>query len=216
MKMKIIAINGSPRKNWNTRSLLKKALEGAESVGAETELINLYELDYKGCVGCLGCKLKEGGNYGHCIKNDDLKSVLERIKNCDGIILGSPIYLGDITAALRAFWERFIFQYISYDNLGGSLFNGKLKTAFIYTMNASDDKVKQFKLNEVFNKYEQGLKRHFEYTGTVVSTETLQIDNYSKYHMAAANEEKRIQRRKTVFIDDCNKAYELGKAIASK
>ncbi len=50
--MKVIALNGSPRKNFNTGTLLKKALEGAESEGADTELINLYDLDYKGCNSC--------------------------------------------------------------------------------------------------------------------------------------------------------------------
>ena len=54
--MKIIAINGSPRENKNTGTLLKKALEGAESCGAEIEFINLYDLDYKGCISCFACK----------------------------------------------------------------------------------------------------------------------------------------------------------------
>lgn len=59
--MKIIAVNGSARKNRNTSILLKKALEGAESTGAQIELVNLYDLEYKGCTGCLGCKVK--GEY---------------------------------------------------------------------------------------------------------------------------------------------------------
>ena len=54
--MKAIAINGSPRKDWNTATLLKKSLEGAASVGAETELINLYFLSFKGCYSCFACK----------------------------------------------------------------------------------------------------------------------------------------------------------------
>ncbi len=50
--MKVIAINGSPRKRWNTATLLEKALEGAASQGAETELIHLYDIDFKGCTSC--------------------------------------------------------------------------------------------------------------------------------------------------------------------
>ena len=53
--MKAIAINGSPRKKWNTAILLENALKGAESEGAETEIINLYDLDYKGCKSCFAC-----------------------------------------------------------------------------------------------------------------------------------------------------------------
>ena len=56
--MKAIAINGSPRRNWNTDTLLKKALKGADSVGAETELIHLYNLNFKGCNSCFFCKIK--------------------------------------------------------------------------------------------------------------------------------------------------------------
>ncbi len=50
--MKVFAFNGSPRKEWNTATLLKKALKGAEPPGAETELVHLYDLKYKGCISC--------------------------------------------------------------------------------------------------------------------------------------------------------------------
>jgi multimeric flavodoxin WrbA len=54
--MKAIGVNGSPRKKWNTATLLKKALEGAASEGAKTGLVHLYDLDYKGCISCFACK----------------------------------------------------------------------------------------------------------------------------------------------------------------
>jgi len=57
--MLAIAMNGSPRKKWNTATLLEKALEGAASQGAETELVHLYDLNYKGCISCFACKLKK-------------------------------------------------------------------------------------------------------------------------------------------------------------
>ena len=62
--MKVIAINGSPRKNWNTAKLLENALEGAKNKGADTELIHLYDLQYKGCRSCLVCKRKNTKSYG--------------------------------------------------------------------------------------------------------------------------------------------------------
>ena len=64
--MKVIGINGSPRKNCNTATMVKKALDGAQSKGAKTELIHLYDLDYKGCKSCFACKLKDGKSYGIC------------------------------------------------------------------------------------------------------------------------------------------------------
>ena len=58
--MNVIGINGSPRKQWNTATLVGKALEGAEVQGATTELIHLFDLDFKGCISCFACKKKRG------------------------------------------------------------------------------------------------------------------------------------------------------------
>ena len=115
--MKVYAINGSPRKNKNTATLLNKALEGvkASNPDAETEVINLYDLNYTGCKSCFACKLIGGKSYGKCAIKDDLYEVLEKLSQADGIIFGSPIYLGQITAQLQGFFERFIFQYLVYD-----------------------------------------------------------------------------------------------------
>jgi multimeric flavodoxin WrbA len=77
--MKLLAINGSPRKKWNTAMLLENALEGAASKGAETELVHLYDLTYTGCTSCFACKLKGGKSYGKCAVNDGLTPVLEKI-----------------------------------------------------------------------------------------------------------------------------------------
>lgn len=207
--MKIVAVNGSPRKNWNTHILLCKALEGAEAAGAQTELVNLYDLEYKGCISCLACKVKNGKSLGRCVVNDGLKPLLDAIHTSDGLILGSPIYFGDVTAMMRAFWERLIFQHLNYDDYSKPFFTGNLRTAFIYTMNVNEGYY-----DELFKKYEAVLSSYFKYTGTLQSTETLQVNDYSKYHMASWNESERHKRRKEVFPIDCEKAYDLGKLIA--
>ncbi|MDR2657827.1 MAG: flavodoxin family protein, partial [Oscillospiraceae bacterium] len=69
---KVIAINGSPRKNGNTATLLQKAMDGAASVGAETELVHLVDLNYKGCVSCFACKRKGAKYPNTCSMQDDL------------------------------------------------------------------------------------------------------------------------------------------------
>lgn len=130
INMHIIAINASPRKNGNTATLLNKALEGASSKGATTELINLYDLDFKGCVSCFACKLKGGKSYGKCVYKDELTPVLNKIENADALILGSPIYLGDVTGEAKSLIERLIFQYLVYDETYSSL-NEKEKTCWI-------------------------------------------------------------------------------------
>jgi len=78
-----MAFNGSPRNDWNTATLLNKVLEGAASKGATTELIHLYDLNYKGCISCFACKTKNGKSYGRCPVNDDLKDVFRKVEEVD-------------------------------------------------------------------------------------------------------------------------------------
>lgn len=139
----VIVINGSPRKTWNTATLLEHALKGAESAGAKTELVHLYDLDYKGCTSCFACKLKGGKSYGKCALNDDLTPVLDRISRADAFILGSPVYLGTATGEMRSFLERLAFPYLVYDREHSSLFPKKIPTAFIYTMGADERRAKE-------------------------------------------------------------------------
>lgn len=206
--MKIIAINGSPRKGWNTDILLHEAMKGAESAGAETEIINLYDLDFKGCRSCMACNLRDGKSFGRCVWNDDLKTVLAKIDGCGGLILGSPIYWGDITAELRAFIERLLFQYTDFDT-GASLYGGKAKVGFMYTMNAPAGCN-----DELYDKYAGFLGSHFKYIGTVECSETLQVEDYSKYHLGFFDGDERHKRRETVFPEDCKKAFAPGKTAA--
>ncbi len=133
--MKIIAVNASPRKNFNTSILLQKALEGAQSAGAQTELVHLCELSFRGCVSCFACKRGGGEHAGNCALRDDLTDLLQRITTqCDVLLLGSPIYLGDVTSAMRAFLERLIYPSVSYSEETRSYFPGRIASGFIYTM----------------------------------------------------------------------------------
>ena len=111
--MNIFAINGSPRKNWNTAILLNKVLEGAASRNSNTELIHLYDLEYKGCTSCFFCKRKYQ-KHGACAMKDDLTPVLEKLNTADAIVFGSPIYFMNITSGMAVFLERFLFSNIIY------------------------------------------------------------------------------------------------------
>jgi multimeric flavodoxin WrbA len=126
--MKIMAFNGSPRKNWNTATLLNKALEGAASHGADTELIHLYKLDFKGCHSCFKCKIIGGKSYGKCTIKDDSKPIFKRIENADALIFGSPIYYWSVTGEMKSFLDRLFFQYMTYTTPPQSLFPKKNKS----------------------------------------------------------------------------------------
>ena len=107
--MKILAINGSPRKQGNTSNIIAAMLEGAESVGAETTQIRLHDIDLKGCMGCLTCRQ----NPGVCKQKDDLSPYLEALKTCHGFVIGSPIYMYHVTGQMKIFVDRVYSLYIS-------------------------------------------------------------------------------------------------------
>jgi len=211
--MKVIAINGSPRKGWNTHMLLEKALEGAKANGAEVQMLNLFDLNFKGCIGCLACKLK-GGNVTQCALKDDLTPILQSMEQIDAIVMGSPIYLNEVTGALRSFIERLVFPYISYDEYGKRLFEGEKKMAFVFTTNCPESRYEDVGYIRLFKGYEDLFARMFGHCKTLAVGETMQTNDYSKYHMAIFNPEDRRRRRDEVFPQECEKAFELGQWLA--
>jgi multimeric flavodoxin WrbA len=208
--MKVMAINGSPRKKWNTATMLEKALEGAASEGAETELIHLYDLNFKGCTSCFACKLKDGKSYGKCAMKDELTHVLEKLRDVDAVILGSPIYLGNCTGEMRSFMERFIFPYLVYSISPMSLYPKNIPVGYIYTMGAKDENFDVYGLHKVFELNEGVATRIFGYSESLYSTDTYQFDDYSKYVTDRFDPAEKAKRRAEVFPQDCEKAFEMG------
>ena len=105
-KMKILAIQGSPRpKASNTEILLQEFLKGAQSQGAETETIYLKDKDIHSCVGCYTCWAK---TPGVCVFKDDMSELLEKVKGCDIVVYATPLYNFNMTSLLKAFQERLL------------------------------------------------------------------------------------------------------------
>jgi multimeric flavodoxin WrbA len=209
--MKTIVVNASPRKKWNTADIMQAAQKGAESVGAETEYFNLYDLVFKGCRCCLACKMKDK-TKGKCYWKDDLTPVLEKILEADALLIGTPIYFGQPTSEFRALLERLIFSVMSYDD-GSSYFTGKVNVGIFYTMNAP------------LEFYEQSMKESlsgneflFGYlNGEVVSypvCDTLQVHKYSEYNMGGFNEEAKQRQYVLQFPLDVEKAFEIGAELS--
>ena len=209
--MKTIVINASPRKKWNTAEVLESAQKGAESVGAETEFINLYDLVFKGCRSCLVCKLKDKPK-GKCYYNDEAAPLIEKILEADTLLIGSPIYFGEPTSEFRALLERLIFCIMSYDD-GTSYYTGKVNVGIFYTMNAP----LQF--------YEESMKDSlssieflFSYlNGEIISypvCDTLQVGDYSKYNMAGFSQELKEKQLVLQYPKDIEKAFEIGAKLS--
>ncbi|HWQ42110.1 MAG TPA: flavodoxin family protein [Desulfosporosinus sp.] len=213
--MKLIAINGSPRKTWNTATLLNKALDGAASQGAETELINLYELNFKGCISCFACKRKHGV-HGKCALKDDLTGVLEKLETVDALIFGSPIYYMNITAGMTAFLERFLFSHSIYSAEIPTVFPRKIQSGFIYTMNATEKVLEEFGVKQNLTLREAMIAKTLGKPLTsLYSSNTYQFSDYDQYESSMFSEEAKAKHRAEQFPIDCQKAFDMGLALAS-
>lgn len=209
---KIIIINASPRKTWNTAQLLQEAQKGAESVGAQTQYIDLYDLNFTGCRSCLACKRK-GAERNKCYWKDDLSPLIDKILHADGVIIGSPIYMGEPTAQFRALYERLGFCVLSYDNQSSYL-EKAIHVGLIYTMNAPVSHY-QYALRPALEPLEKG----FAYllkgkVLTYASCDTLQVKDYNQYSMAMFDAQHKKEMHHTQFPQDLESARELGKNIA--
>jgi len=214
--MKVIGINGSPRKKGNTAKLVEKALEGAESWVAESEIIHLYDLNYKGCKSCFACKLKDGESYGTCATHDDLTPVLQRIKEADALILASPLYLGTVTGEMRSFLERLVFPYLVYDKEGSTLFPRRIPIRFIYTMGVTEEVLKNIGYLECFKITENLVERIIGESESLLVTDTYQFDDYSKYVSSRFDPEEKLKRYQEIFPQDCEMAFKMGVRLGEK
>jgi multimeric flavodoxin WrbA len=215
--MKVLAINGSARKQWNTAILLNKALEGAASKGAQTELIHLYDLNFKGCISCHECKLKNGASFGRCSLKDELSVVLGKIEAADALILGSPIYLGTIPGVMKSFLERLATPYLVFDANGDliSLFPRQIPTGFIHTAGGDRNHLKAMGVENHIRSNEMMLKMIFGSVESLIVTDTMHVDDYSKYVMPFDAEEK-MKRHREVFPLNCEKAFEMGARLTQE
>lgn len=214
--MKILAINGSPRKKWNTATLLQKALDGAASRGAETEIHHLYDLSFKGCISCFACKTRDGKSYGRCAVNDELTPIYKKVEEVDALILGSPIYFGAGTGEMKSFMERLLFPYMTYTDPPGTLFPRKIRVGLIFTFGATEELVKQFGMDKYISTNELMFQMVLGRPETLCSYDTYQFDDYSKVFAPRWDEEQKAKRRAEVFPVDCRHAFEMGQRLVGE
>jgi multimeric flavodoxin WrbA len=100
--MQIAAFIGSPRKKGNTDSLIQEILGSAAGKGADTKVIYLNDLQIRGCQACMQCKQTSV----RCAVNDDMQELYPLIESSDAVVLGSPIYIGNVTGLMKTFIDR--------------------------------------------------------------------------------------------------------------
>ena len=212
MDKKIVAVNAGPRKGWNTDTLITEATEGARSAGAEVEKFDLFRLEkYTGCISCFGCKKEK--NKGHCVCRDGLTPVLDAIREADGLIIGSPNYLGELTASFRALYERLIFQNLTYNRETPCCSLRSIPVLLLMTSNAPDTAYRG-----LLENYRGTFDRFVGPTKVFVSGNTLQLKDYTKtdWPWSMFDPEEKKQRHETVFPEERAEAFRLGAELAGK
>ncbi len=212
MGKKIVVVNAGPRKGWNTDTLLKEAARGAESAGAVTERFDLFRLEkYTGCISCFGCKKERF--KGHCICRDGLTPVLDAIREADGLIIGSPNYLSEMTASFRALYERLIFQNLTYTVEAPCCNKHMIPVLLMMTSNAPDTLYL-----DMMRKYQQTFNGFVGPTEIFVSGDTLQLKDYGKtdWPWTLFDPEAKQKRHNEIFPRECQKVFALGEALATK
>jgi len=207
---KIMIIDGGPRRNFNTASMLQKFAEGASSVGSDIEVktVRLYGLDYKGCMSCMACKIK-GKASNVCKFKDALTPVLEEIAEADGLVLGSPIYFGDVTGQMRAFLERLAFPWLSYNDYSMTA-PKRMPVVLVETMNGLPDRNN----SQGYGSMEYCLKAALGEPERLIAYNTYQVKNYDRFELASFSEEAKRQYREEHWEQDLQKAFEAGRHMA--
>ena len=205
---KIMIIDGGPRKNMNTAAMLSKVAEGAAQAGAAVKIVRLYDMGYKGCISCLACKIK-GKASNVCKFKDALTPVLEEIAQADGLVLGSPIYFGDVTGQMRTFLERLAFPWLSYNDYSMTA-PKKMPVLLIETMNGLPERNN----SNGYGSMEYCIKAALGEPEHLNAYNTYQVRNYDNFELAGFSEEAKRQWRDEHWEQDLQRAYEAGRRLA--
>ena len=206
---KNVVINASPRVNMNTGTLLREAAKGAESEGAEVQVFDLYRLDkVHGCMSCFACKLSP--NKGKCVFKDGLAPVLEAIREADGLVIGTPNYLGDASAGFRAIYERLIFQSLTYQKDPHRYDIRKIPVLFIMTSNSPKEFYAPLGYRKTVKAYQKELTEAVGNTKVMIAGDTLQVRDYSRFNWTIFDPAAKQKRHENVFPKEQKEAFELG------
>ena len=117
--MNVIAINGSPKAEGNTYHGLKIVCDSLETEGISTEIIQVGDKNIRGCLACGACARNQNEK---CIIDDDVNPIIQKLKNADGIIIGSPVYYSSISGTMKCFLDRTFYAA----SANGGLFRHKV------------------------------------------------------------------------------------------
>ncbi len=199
----------------NTGTLIREASKGAESEGAEVQIFDLYRLDkVHGCMSCFACKLKP--NEGRCVFRDGLEPVLEAIRNADGLVFGTPNYLGDASAGFHALYERLIFQSLTYQKEPRRYDIRRIPVLFIMTSNCPEEFYPVLGYRKMLKTYQKALDEAVGNTKVFIAGDTLQVKDYSRFNWTMFDAAAKQERHEKVFPEEQKKVFELGALMIRK
>lgn len=212
-----LIVNGSPRKGWNTHQLLKKVEEGMLDSQAEVEFVDLYDLQYSGCRSCFACKRKDNDLHGACAYADDLQPVIDYLMVADVVVLGTPVYLNNMSAQMNTFWERLMFPCISYNSRRRVKILKPKRCAMVVTMDCPEALMESIGYRQKFDRLGQQLG----YTlGSMPARmlyycDSYQFSDYAKYDVSPDRADPVLKsiHHSRQFPLALRRAYELGTAI---
>jgi multimeric flavodoxin WrbA len=146
---------------------------------------------------------------------DDLRDVLGQVLESDVLIVGSPIYFGDVTGEMRSFLERLLFPNISYDEFGRSDFPRRVSCGLIFTMNCPEAFVADVHYDILFEHHDRLMRILKGTTEILTSHETWQFADYSAMNAAVFDVQAKAKRRAEQFPLDCRTAFEMGARLAT-
>ena len=205
---KIVAINTSPRAKWNTAQLVRAAAQGAEDAGTEVEVINLYDLEpFMGCRSCFICMTEK--HYGECGYRDGLTETLQKLREADGIIIGSPVYFGRFTAGYFALLERLCFQHLTYRVEGFSSNDHRVPVLLLVTSNHPREGYEDVGLDQEIARCAGPLEMQIGPVTTYAIGNTLQVPDYSRYDWTFFDPEDRQRHHDEIFPHELEEARKI-------
>lgn len=216
--MAIIIINGSPRKNFTTARLCARFADGVRATcpGQETTLVHLCDLSYSGCRSCFACKDARSRHYGRCALNDALDPLLAAIDKADGLAVASPLYFGTLPGHVHSFLERLIFPRTTYETGYRPCSPRRIPVQTLYTMNATEEQAATAGFIARLDVVDAFIGHVFTPPKRLISFNTYQFRDYSRYRVEVFSEAEKRRHRKEVFPYDLQHAFEAGREMARK
>jgi multimeric flavodoxin WrbA len=158
--MKIVGFDGSPRDDGNTEKLVKAVLEGAAEKGAQTQYYKILKMKITPCLGCNTCR-----EDGICTIEDEMQPLYDTIQNADALVLGSPVYMWQMTAITKGFLER-LLPFLKPD------FSNRLKgsKSIVLAFTQGNPNIQAFEL--YFDYLEKMLSMLFTVKGRIIASQT--------------------------------------------